>query len=221
MWKKAIAFILIINISSLCANPKKNIILKDKIIDTIDGVHSAMDRFKIENMLWLIQELRHMHSGAIKINAQGIPDPARTSVTKEFAFKGKQCSLSDLIEIENTKATLSDKEKQDLEKIFHDMKEYCEKVNHIILKDAEGTEQFMKRLIHEYCVKAERTDSLLLAWNKGSEIEMYQKTITSFQIFHTFSIDLMNFLAALIKSCPKAFKAYKDHVTLLSKGHQG
>lgn len=221
MLKKAIACTLLLTLPSLIANPKKPIILTDKIIHTIDGVQGAMDRFKIENMLWLIQEMRHIHHGSIKVNAQGIPDPARTSVVKELTFKGKKCSLNDLIEIEQRKASLSENEKKELNALFHAIKEYCEKVNHIILEDAHGTEQFMKRLIHEYCVKAERTDSLLLNWNTGSEIEMYQKTITSFKIFHTYSVDIMNFLSALIKSCPKAYQAYKDHVTSLTKGHRG
>ena len=70
----------------------------------------------------------------------------------------------------------------------------------------------MHRLTEEFCRKHNRPDSLLLNWSKGDEVELYRKSVTSFKIFHIFSTDLMNFLADLIMSCPKAFNAYKKSV---------
>lgn len=218
MIKKNVVFLLLLTSPALLCASKKQVTLTDKILHDIDGMTGIMDRVKIENTLWLIQELRNIHNGTIKVNDQGIPDPSRASTLIALTFKGKKRTLEEFMEIEKNRSHYSQAEKDELDHTFKQMKDYCEKVNNIVLNDARGTEQFMKKLLLEYCLKAERQDSLLLEWHKGEELDMYRKSITTFKIFHAFSTDLMNFLAALIKSCPKAFRQYKDHVNNLSKG---
>ncbi len=201
------------------APARKAITLSDPVLHDLDGLSIGINRTRIERMLWFNTEVRHIHDGMIKVNSHGAPDPAATSTPSELIFRGKKHTLPELIDFEGHPEKLTKKDKEDLAHIFNQIKEYFEKVNHIMLLDAHGTESFMKVLIQEYCKKAERNDSLLLHWHSGAEIEMYQKTILSLKIFYQFSNDLMDFLKALMRSCPKALKQYKEHFEHSGKGH--
>ena len=151
--------------------------------------------------------------GCIKLMPKGEPDCSRGTTPTEFLFRGKKHTLKQFVELEAQSASLPAAEKSELTALFRTMKDYFDKVNQLLAPEAAGSHQFMFRLTEEFCRKHQRPDSLLLDWNKGDEIELFRKSVTNFKIFYIFSTDLMNFLADLIVSCPKAFNAYKKSHT--------
>ena len=205
---KAYLFIALITSTSLMANDP--FVLNDPILKKVDGIRGLMDGPKIRGTLWLIKEIKLIHQGFIKINEQGIPDPSRGAIEKELIFHGKRQTIDNFIHLEQQE--LSHEERQTFKELFAEVKDYFDKVNHLLLADAQGTQSFMIQLIREFCKNTHRQESMLLNWSKGAEVELYQKTVTDFKKFHSFSSDLMHFLAVLIKSCPRAMQEYKDSI---------
>lgn len=184
--------------------------LTDPILKIIDGKAGVFDKTKVQNTLWLIKEIKNIHEGKIKLDDQGKPDP-RHGKTVDLMFKGEKQTIKSLIAQEAKLATFSPKDKQEFVDLFHTVKVYFGHVNDMMLADARGAQQFMIKLIQEYCRKNNRPDCLLLKWDdKGGETEMYEHDVTSFSVFYVFSTDLQNFLAALIVSCPKAYAQTKE-----------
>ena len=196
---------------------KEKLVLTDPILKNVDGLPGLMDKSKIENSLWLIQEIKQVQSGVYRVNAAGEPDPARGTMPREFIFRGKKQNLKALMAFEAQSNSLTAEEKVELKIIFETLKDYFDKVNRILAPEAAGTHEFMSKLTDEFCRKKNRPDSILLDWNKGDEIELYRKSVTSFKIFNSFSNDLMYFLVAVINSCPKAFEQYKNSKKLSPK----
>lgn len=197
--------------SSLLLGVIKKTPLTDPILREIDGLPGLVDKTKIESTLWLIKEIKNIHNGFIKLSAQGIPDPSRASKIHYLTFRNERQTIKTLIELEKHIANFSAAEKEEFDILFKMVKEYFGKINAILLADAQGAQEFMIKLINEFCRKRDRLDSLLLNWKKGSsETEMYNASVSSFRIFHILSNDLMNFLADFVMSCPKALKDYHE-----------
>ena len=183
--------------------------LEDPILKIIDGKKGIFDAKKVENTLWLIREIKYLHDGEIKLSKEGANDPRAGTPTK-IIFKGKGQTLASLIVHQENAQKLTVEEQKELAQIFRQVKDYFGHVNEMMIADARGAQEFMIKIIKEYCRKYNRPQSLLLNWNKNvSEAEMYERDITSFKILNVFTTDLMNFLAVLIKSCPKAFESFK------------
>ncbi|MBA2307107.1 hypothetical protein H0W26_03175 [Candidatus Dependentiae bacterium] len=197
----------------LGAEPIKELPLTDPLLRGIDGLAGIMDKTKIEKNLWLIKEIKNIHNGIIKISAQGIPDPSRSSKIDYLMFRNQPQTLKALIELEKQVHTFSSTERAEFDILFKKVKEYFAKCNAILLEDAHGAQDIMMKLINEFCRKRNRPESFLLTWKKGSsENELYNNSMTSFRVLHIFSTDLMNFLADLVISCPKALKAFNDSI---------
>ena len=179
-------------------------------LKAIDNVPGVMDKEKVKNTLWLITEIKRIHNGQYRINAKGQLDCSRGTTPKDIIFQGKKQTIKNLVELEKQAKHFSDSDKKAFDTLFHIIKDYFDKVNNVLAPEAQGTHAFMKDLAIQFCSKRNRPDSLLLNWNKGDEVEMYRRSVTSFKIFYTFTMDLMNFLGDLIMSCPKALKAYQD-----------
>ncbi len=209
------ALVLCTTISTIYCPPNKSneLPLTDPILRIIDGKAGIFDSTKVKNTLWLMREIKFIHNGSIKVDAQGNPNP-RTGKPTDLIFGGKKQTIKSLITLEGQIDSMTPKEQAEFNALFKKVKVYFGKVNDILLADARGAQQFMIKLIREYCKKNHRdkgrNKSLLLKWDdKGGENEMYEGDIVSFTIFYVFSIDLLNFLAALIKSCPKAYAQAK------------
>lgn len=183
--------------------------LTDPILKSTDGVPGFIDAKKIQNLLWLLQEMKRVHHGFIKVNAEGRPDPSNAGKETDILFKGEKQTLKSLIELEE-RNQFSAQDKDTFSQLFQLAKDYAEKVNTVLLADAQGTHEFMIKLIKEFCLKRNRPHSELLKWKKGAEIEQYRKNVVSFKTFYIFSSDLMHFIVDLINSCPKAKKMYLD-----------
>jgi hypothetical protein len=183
-------------------------LLTNPLLKAVDG--TMVTATHIERMLWLVKEIDQVHKGAYKLNAQGEPDPLRTGIHHEIIFRGKKHTMHELILIEEHSSTLTHDEKVEFHDLFQRVKDYAEKVNNVLIDDARGTHEIMIELIKEFCKLYHRSDSELLEWTAGTEVEHYRRKVTTFKKLSLFSTDLMNFLACMIKSCPKALKAYKD-----------
>jgi len=168
-----------------------------------------MDKNKIADTIWLIREIKHTHVGLYRVNSAGEPDCSRGTTTKQLLFKGKHHTLKQFVELEAKSGQLSEEERREVQQAFSTLKNYFDKVNHVMAPKAAGTHAFTYPLAEEYCRKRERPDSLLLNWNKGDEIELFRRSVNSFKIYSVFSNDLMNFLKDLIKSCPKAYSDFR------------
>lgn len=184
--------------------------LEDPILRIIDGKKGIFDAKKVENTLWLIREIKHIHEGEIKLTKEGEIDP-RSGIPIKLIFKGKEHTLNSLVKLEEHAPTFSTEEQREFAQLFRQVKDYFGVVNELMIADARGAQEFMIKIIKEYCKKYHRPNSLLLNWDKNtSEAEMYERDITDFKILHIFTTDLMNFLSILIKSCPKAFASFKE-----------
>lgn len=183
--------------------------LTSESLKSADGLSGLMDKHKVEQTVWLIHEIKQIHSGVYRVNDDGQLDPSNGKIVKEFTFRGKKQTVKSLMDIEAQAKSLSEGERKELSDIFNTLKAYFDKVNIVLAPEAAGTHPFMRPLTEEFCRKHNRPDSILLDWNKGDEIELFRRSVTSFKIFYIFSTDLENFLRDLIKSSPKAWNAYK------------
>ncbi len=213
-----LGFILCMATNNAFGDIPKQPPLTDPILKVIDGKAGVFDKTKVQNTLWLIKEIKNIHEGKIRLNAQGEPDP-RSGKPTDLTFQGKKQTIKSLIALEAKLATFSPQEKHEFKDLFLQVKKYFGCVNDILLADARGAQQFMIKLIQEYCRKNNRPDCLLLKWDdNGSETESYEHDVTSFSVFYVFSTDLQNFLAALIVSCPKAYAQTKEAFVAQKKG---
>lgn len=217
MQKKII--VLMLSLSSMAiAAPKKYPLLTHPLLKQADG--TFITKTHIENMFWLRQEIKRVHDGGMKINDQGEADPLRSGVPCDIIFKGQKRTLLSLIELESHYASFTPEELAEFDALFHLVKDYAGKVNAVLLDDARGAHEVMTIFIKEFCLKHHRPDSALLTWQKGTEIEHYRRRVTSFKKLSVFSLDLYDFIACLIKSCPIASQAYIDSKSSLRKKAQ-
>lgn len=192
------------------AKENKEVILTHQLLKSIDGVPGFFDKEEVGQTLWLMQEIRQLHNGIYRVNASGQVDPTPAGVIKkECTFNGKKQTLKTLMDLETKFGSFSAAEKKEFNALFATIKEYFDKVNVVLAARAQGMHKFTYKLAQEFCQKTNRHDSMLLNWKEGNEIELFRKTVTSFKLFHIFSTDLHNFMAALRRSCPKAFESYK------------
>ncbi len=192
--------------------------LTDPILKIIDGKAGVFDKTKVQSTLWLIKEIKNIHEGKIKLNENGDPDP-REGKSVDIMFKGEKQTIKSLIAYEAKQSSFTASEKEEFKELFLQVKKYFGHVNNIMLADARGAQQFMIKLLQEYCRKNNRPDCLLLKWDdKGNETETYDHDVTSFSVFYVFTTDLQNFLAALIVSCPKAYAQAKEAYSSQKKG---
>lgn len=208
MFNRLVLALLAFSTFDMYGVTNKEPLLTNPILKGTDGI--LITKTHIENMLWLIKEIKNVHGGTLKINELGEPDPLRTGIHHDIVFRGQKQSMNALVALEAKSTSFPPQEKAEFEALFQLVKDYAEKVNNVLLDDARGTHEFMIELIKEFCHKYHRPDSELLKWHKGSETDHYRRTVNSFKKLQLFSSDLMNFLACLIKSCPVALQAYKD-----------
>lgn len=183
---------------------KKSPLLTDPILKSIDGIPGIYDATKIERSLWLIKEIKGIHDGSMKVNDLGAPDPSKRGKLVDISFKGKKYPIKELIALEGTKASMSPEDQEALEDLFQLIKTYFGMAHSMLMADARGTQQFIIKLIQEFCRKYNRPDCLLLKWDEGEEDKMYEEDVINFSVFYVLTTDLMNFLAVLVQSCPKA-----------------
>ncbi len=201
---------------NLCAEIKKHP-LNDPMLQKADGIPGMLDAHKLEKSIWLIQEIKHLHMGTIKVNEAGIPDPSHKSAPKDLMFRGKKHTLKELAELEPKAKTFTAEETAQFAELFIVAKDYFNKANNVIVADSQGMWEMMIKLIREFCGNRQRHNSLLLNWEKGKEDKLFNENVTTFEIFYIFTKDLKDFLSDLVISCPRAYADFKAQLELRKK----
>lgn len=136
-----------------------------------------------------------------------------------YEFSGHYYDIKSLAILEKELSALNDQKsnsaKQALrELLVHAKADFLVKSKKFI-EGGRGAKGILIVLIQEDCKKRNRPASLLLEWAKtkeGLEASMFEKQITSFELYYYFCTDLVNFLLDLTHSCPKAEQHFKDRV---------
>ncbi len=213
MKKRVGICLLLFCTGTVLTEPQKEAPLTDPLLKGLDGLPGLMDKAEVGRLFWAIQEIKALHKGSIRVSAQGVADSSRSSTVFPLIFRNEQQTIKTLIELEKQMSHFSPQERAEFMKLFTMVKAYFGIVNDLLRENARGAEDIMIKLIQEFCRKRNRPNSLLLNWKKGSsESEVYNNTVKSFRVLHVLSTDLMNFLADLAMSCPKALKSYQDSI---------
>ena len=205
--------IILVTLFSLGLNAKGPL-LTDPILKRVDGIRGVYDGHKVSKSLWLITEIKAIHNGIIKVDANGAPSIHKKSIPSTLIFRGEKHTVKELINLENKRDSLTSKEKEELEVLFQKVKIYFGLCHDVLLADARGAEYMIIHLIKDFCKKYNRPNSLLLHWEEGKEAAMYEEDVINFTSFYMLTFDLNDFLSVLISSCPKA-KA--DYINLYKK----
>ena len=118
--------------------------LTSESLKSADGLSGLMDKHKVEQTVWLIHEIKQIHSGVYRVNDDGQLDPSNGRIVKEFTFRGKKQTVKSLMDIEAQAKSLSEGERKELSDIFNTLKAYFDKVNIVLAPEAAGTHPLMR-----------------------------------------------------------------------------
>lgn len=186
------------------------VILESDVIKLVDGSFINADTIEF------------MRKFRRKILALLFGDPTlQEKRIGRYSLDGKKYSVRDLAYIEQ-KAS-SKKEKKLLKKfvsILAQAKKDFVSISEEFLESARGAKGILMVLIEEDCLKRDHPNSLLLEWAQTKEEQetiMFEKSITNFTRYYSLCSNLLNFLADLIHSCPKAEAQFEARVTKWKK----
>lgn len=143
--------------------------------------------------------------GLINKLLRGEPNPATKTFIKSYELDGVKVSLDDLVTME-IEGTITNKKGFDA--CLSAMKEEFINFTEPLLGEAEIARQTNIHLVHEWCEKSGRHDSLILNWGTVDERKLLQEA--SAQEFRQFCLDLKNFLHDLMYNCPKGRDHFKQ-----------
>lgn len=204
-------------------------ILTSPLIPILDGLF--INATQIKMMLAVHNKLKQIIYG--EKNKAGV-------LEGRYIFEGIKHSVKSLVLIENQKDTdyinnraalLTDpaknqnaiqtldqeynKSKQELRACLLAIKKEFEEKVAPFEKNARGAKDQMLYLMTESCQKHNHPDSALLKWadtQEGNEMAYMRDHINTLQAFDQFCGDLLNFLEDLMRSCPKAWKQFKQQL---------
>ena len=194
--------------------------------------HANPDEFTKRHFIQLTnQDIKHFDGYPYLMDAKTIHDCVRSrghtrkllygkydkitkTYTKSHNLHGQPVALNDLVILERqyNEQEIDDNHplRRDLEACLLLMKDQFKEIQEPLLKKASNplSKKTNQALIHEWCQKANRNNSLLLHWGKGNEFDaLYKASATEFR---QFCLDLVHFLHDLMYSCPKARLLYKE-----------
>jgi len=132
-----------------------------------------------------------------------------------YIFQGKKISAHELAAWERDGAEhLADRTvKEERDNCLEAMKTEFIKASDKLNSISRGAKPLMGPLIEESCMKRNRMDSVLLLWAhtpEELEEEIFDEKVLTGQEFSRFCIDLLNFIADLLHSCPKARHQFEE-----------
>lgn len=185
----------------------KPIRLDNPILGIIDGVKGLMDADKIHKIMFLMRELYQFKYGILDVSNKTVP---------QHLYKDKFYTLEQLVKLEEeveklkTKDPIAyQKDKDEIAKTLEKLKEaFWGFTNKVMLENKGADEQtymFIDNFISKY------GDSILKYWriDKDAYTSLH-KRVTSFKLCFAMAFDLYQFLMALVRSLPKAYKQWKD-----------
>ncbi|MCL5875199.1 MAG: hypothetical protein M1114_01875 [Candidatus Dependentiae bacterium] len=207
------AFLASLYFHMACVAKAGKIILESPIIRLIDGL-GIINGNRIGSMLQVRREVRRIKLGEPQEGGEFVG---------LYEWNGKKYSVKGLAELEKMMQDANDAAGlRSLKPLLKDAKKDFIRWVMVFLGESEGAKGQMFLLIEEWSIKAKRHDSLLLRWAAapaGEEERQFEKDIANFKIFDTFCTDLINFLEALMDSCPKAKAQFQE--ILRKQGYKG
>lgn len=202
------ALALLSSVSALNAHEDHNrrqfIKITHHLLQRVDGWAGLMDAGGIQQCMQVRQFANEIISGKY--------DKATKSHIKHYTLFGNNVSLNDLVALERefleNNIPADDARWHEFNLCLAQIKKDFRAFNEPLLQQASSAKETNLQLIHEWCIKAGREDSILLNWGKGNEFELLLHA--SAAEFRQFCIDLKNFLHDLMYSCPKARTLYKE-----------
>lgn len=171
--------------------------LESDVIKFIDGLTGlGIDGQIFGMMMKLRLELNSMRFGIKQTN--GI-------YLGYFDYPLDKKTVQDFIALE--------KEGNNLAPYLAQAKQIFNEKTHSFLQIAHGAKQNIVVLISEWSARAHRPQTILLDWAnmpEGYEQQALEKRVHNFKEMDQFLADLIYFLESLMRSCPKAYKQFKD-----------
>jgi hypothetical protein len=195
------------SIANEIEKPSNNhIVLESSVLHTFDGASVGINADVVHLIIYARK--------AITQQLFGIHNPDK-SYTGMYTFHNKQCSIQQLVELEDTILQSDNQtDKEALRAILQQAKQdFLNKV-HAFMENARNSKRLLLVLIEEDCVKRGIDDqTLLIKWGEAQtdtdELEIFDKHICSLRLFNRFCCDLLNFLGDLLASCPKGTEQFK------------
>jgi hypothetical protein len=178
--------------------------LHHKALLLLDGL--VIDSEVIRSMIHAIQNVRKIQYGT---RQQG----SHHRIGR-YVFRGEPHSIHSLIEYENLKN--GDKQlTQELAELFEHIKLDFATLMKPFITQIQPFRHTVHEIMKEWAELHNRHDSLILEWGNqkhGTEEELFNQSITSFEAFNSFCTDMVYFLEDLIKSCPISYQQYLDSI---------
>ena len=124
-------------------------------------------------------------------------------------FKDKYYTLKELRDYEKDHA-----HDEDFTKALHHAGNHFEKFSEDYVTEIESAKGIMVQIIEQWSKLRHKPNTMLLDWSKIDNVEkdkLYE-TMTTFEIFDSFLVDLLLFLKDLVQNCPKSYQKYKEQV---------
>lgn len=195
--------LLLLSIGTTVQGKHNHVQLTHPALRLIDGFTPGMDADSIVDCL----QVRNL----INTLQYGEPHFETRTFVKKYNLSDKKVSLNDLVKLETEFIEKNLSHNDVLYKQLLDclalMKDEFITFTKPLLGQAELKRNATMKLIHEWCEKKDRHDSLLLSWGTVDEERTLREAST--REFHQFTIDLRDFLQDLMYSCPKGRNKYK------------
>lgn len=165
----------------------------------VDG--TVINQHKIGDLLHLWKQVEIMHIGDKN------PDGSRYGL---YEFEGKQVTIKQLAQLEEN---MKPAELYVLDDVLEKVKEDLIKAAVPFMQEAQEVKPITKELLHVWADLHGCYDSCLLEGvlqEPGTEVEGFNRDMTSFHAINRFCQDLISFISDLIKSCPCAMKRFQN-----------
>lgn len=125
---------------------------------------------------------------------------------KLIKFKDVMCSIKDLTELEKIEGM-----SPELRVAFDQAIGLFADLAIPYMKDAEGSEDIIRKLVDQWSIQRNRPHTFLLEWSRLTTHAqaLFYKNIKNFNDLTLFLEDLETFLGDLIQSCPKSLEQLK------------
>lgn len=103
---------------------------------------------------------------------------------------------------------------EDVVTALHHAGNHFEKFSEDYVTEIESAKGIMVQIIEQWSKLRNKPHTMLLDWSKIDNVDrdkLYD-TMTTFEIFDTFLVDLLLFLKDLVQNCPKSYQKYKEQM---------
>lgn len=178
--------------------------LHHKALLLLDGL--VIDSDVIRSMIHAIQNVRKIQYGT---RQQG----SHHRIGR-YVFRAEPHSIHSLIQYEDQK-DITPELAQELSELFEHIKLDFATLMKPFLTQIHPFKHTVHEIMKEWVELHDRHESFIVEWTKqkhGTEEELFNQTITSFEKFNSFCTDIVSFLEDLIKSCPIGYQQYLESI---------